>query len=405
MYEKIFTEKLNQLKENGQYRTFININKLNKEYPKALHTDANRYKNEVIVWCSNDYLGMSQHPKVTSVMKDAIDNYGAGSGGSRNIGGTHQDYPTLEANLANLHSKEAGLVFPTGYTSNDASIQTLIKLLGDCVAFSDSMNHASIIQGIINGKCEKYIFKHNDFHDLEKLLSSVDISRPKIVFFESVYSMDGDVAPIKEIVEMAKKYDALTFLDEVHATGIYGPNGSGVAIAMGIADEITIIQGTLAKAFGVIGGYVTGPLWIIDAIRSFASGFIFTTSLPPAIVAACNESLNHLMKSDKERQLLMQKTQFLRNIFKEHKILVMDCSTTHILPVKIGCPEKCKSAANRLLQVYKQYIQPINPPSVPAGTERFRINATPNHTEEHMVYLAESMVEVFKYYDIPLTNN
>ncbi|MEH0020556.1 MAG: 5-aminolevulinate synthase [Desulfobacter sp.] len=402
MYEQLFTDKLNGLKEKGQYRTFININKLNNQYPRALYTSEAQSESEVIVWCSNDYLGMSQHPEVTLAMKEAIDKYGAGSGGSRNIGGTHREYPALEANLAKLHAKESGLVFPTGYTSNDASIQTLIKLLGNCVVFSDELNHASIIQGIKNAKCEKYIFKHNDYADLESKLKAVSPERPKIVFFESVYSMDGDVAPIKEIVDVARKYNAMTFLDEVHATGIYGPKGAGVASALGISDEITIIQGTLAKAFGVIGGYITGPLDIIDAVRSFASGFIFTTSLPPAIVAACNASLSHLMNSDEEREKLLKNTDILRRIFSDFGISVMDCSTTHILPVKIGCPEKCKSAAHRLLHMHNQYTQPINPPSVPIGTERFRINATPNHTEDQMVHLAECLVEVFEHYEIPL---
>lgn len=400
MYQNLLNEKLNDLKSSGQYRTFVTLNRICGSYPLA------RLEGEetkpVVVWCSNDYLGMSQHPIVRQAMHEAIDSYGAGSGGSRNIGGTHGLFGKLESSLAAWHSKEAALVFPTGFSSNDATLQCLLRQIPDCVVISDEQNHASIINGIRSTKTERQVFKHNDIDHLTQILSQYPLTRPKIVIFESVYSMDGDIAPIKSIVEAAKKYNALTYLDEVHAIGMYGPNGEGIAAEVGVADKVDIIQGTMAKAIGVIGGYITGRKWMIDAIRSFATGFIFTTSLPPAIAAGCLSSVNYLRKHPQEREMLQERTKLLRSELDQLNIPVMTCSTTHILPVLVGDAVKCKSAAERLMKVHGIYLQPINYPSVAVGSERFRVNATPNHSEDQIKHLAKSLLEVFQYFDIPL---
>lgn len=400
MYQSLLNEKLNGLKSSGQYRTFITLNRICGSYPLArLERDGARL---VVVWCSNDYLGMSQHPAVRQAMHEAIDSYGAGSGGSRNIGGTHGLYGELENSLAEWHSKEAALVFPTGFSSNEATLQCLLRQIPDCVVISDENNHASIINGIRSTQTERHIFKHNDVESLSNILAQYPLTRPKIVIFESVYSMDGDVAPIEKIITVAKKYNALTYLDEVHAIGMYGPNGEGIAAQVGIADKIDIIQGTMAKAIGVIGGYITGSRWMIDAIRSFATGFIFTTSLPPAIAAGCLASVEYLKKHSLEREMLQERTKLLRSELDRLNIPVMSCSTTHILPVLVGDAAKCKAAAERLIQKHGIYLQPINYPSVATGTERFRVNATPNHSEEQISHLAESLLEVFQHFDIPL---
>ncbi|EPF70367.1 5-aminolevulinate synthase [Acinetobacter rudis] len=315
-YEAFLAEKISELKVNGQYRTFQTINRIKGAYPEA-YTEG--FKKKVVVWCSNDYLNMSQHPDVIYAMHEAIENYGAGSGGSRNIGGTHSYFEKLESSIADWHGKEAALVFPTGYSSNDATIQCLLTLFKDCIVFSDALNHASIINGLRSPAIEKRIFRHNDIVDLERLLSKEPFERAKMIIFESVYSMDGDIAPVKEIVEIAKKYNALVYLDEVHAIGMYGPKGAGISAQLGIADQIDIIQGTMAKAIGIIGGYIAGNSLMIDAIRSFASGFIFTTSLPPVITAACYTSIQHLKKSSVEREKLHQKTFLLRTVLRKKK--------------------------------------------------------------------------------------
>ncbi|KXZ17350.1 5-aminolevulinate synthase [Bacillus nakamurai] len=402
MYTEIFNKKINSLKESGQYREFITINRINGQYPSAI-LNGQEDKNSVVVWCSNDYLGMSQHPIVTEAMHEAIRLYGAGSGGSRNIGDTHYHYSLLESSLADWHGKEASLVFPTGYSSNDATLQCLLRLLPDCIVFSDELNHASIINGIRSTKADCQIFKHNDVEHLESLLAAQPYERPKIIIFESVYSMDGDISPIEKIADLAEKYNALTFLDEVHAIGMYGPRGAGIAADLGVANRIDFIQGTMAKAIGIIGGYITGSSVLIDAIRSFASGFIFTTSLPPGVVAACYASIEHLKTSDKERNELHNKTKILRNFLSEAGVPVMDCSETHILPVLIGNAKKCRDAAKRLLEKHGIYLQPINSPTVPVGTERFRVNVTPNHSEEQVLQLTQELIETFDYFDIPLS--
>lgn len=334
-------------------------------------------------------------------MHRAIDTHGCGAGGSRNIGGTHDFVARLEQSLADWHHKEAALVFPTGYGSNDATLQCLLRLLDDCAVFSDELNHASIINGIRSTRADSKVFRHNDVEHLKSLLEAEPISRPKIIVFESVYSMDGDTAPIAEIVALAKRYQALTFLDEVHAIGMYGHRGAGIAAQRGIDHEVDIIQGTMAKALGVIGGYVAGSDNLIDAIRSFASGFIFTTSLPPAVAAASLASVEHLKTSSAERDQLHAKTAELRRELGKRGIPIMQCSETHVLPILIGDVAKCKDAARDLLARHSIYLQAINSPTVPLGTERFRINATPNHTSAHIAGLVDALDDVFSRFAIP----
>ncbi|MEV5341952.1 5-aminolevulinate synthase [Streptomyces sp. NPDC052676] len=403
MYEDLLAAKLDELRARGQYREFVDINRRAGDYPKALRRTADGGTRRVTVWCSNDYLGMSQHPKVLDAMHRAVDEYGAGSGGSRNIGGTHAHYARLEASLAEWHGKEAALVFPTGYGSNDATLQCLLRVLPDPFVVSDELNHASIINGIRSTKAERAVFRHNDVDHLDELLSAQPLERPKIVVFESVYSMDGDVAPIEEIVKVAQHHNALTHLDEVHAIGMYGPRGAGLAAQLNVDHHIDIIQGTMAKAIGVIGGYIAGSATLVDAVRSFASGFIFTTSLPPAVVAACHASVEHLKTSDAERTALHRKTALLREALRDAGIEVMPCSTTHVLPVLVGDAELCKRAAARLLDRHDVYLQPINSPTVPVGTERFRVNVTPNHTEDDIAHLVRALREVFDHFGTAAT--
>ncbi|MEU9322435.1 5-aminolevulinate synthase [Streptomyces canus] len=394
MYEQFLSAKLRDLQAGGQYREFVDIDRRAGAYPTALRRLADGTRREVTVWCSNDYLGMSQHPKVLEAMHRAVDEYGAGSGGSRNIGGTHAHYRALETSLAEWHGKEAALVFPTGYGSNDATLQCLLRLLPDPIVLSDELNHASLINGIRSTRAERAVFRHNDVDHLRELLTAQPHDRAKIVVFESVYSMDGDVAPIEEIAELAREHNALTFLDEVHAIGMYGPRGSGLAADLGVDHLVDIVQGTMAKAIGVIGGYIAGSATLVDAVRSFASGFIFTTSLPPAVVAACHASVEHLKNSEAERRTLHDKTRVLRDALAAAGITVMPCSTTHVLPVLVGDATACKRAAVRLLDEYDVYLQPINSPTVPVGTERFRVNVTPNHTDADIAHLVEALSEV-----------
>lgn len=397
MYTLLAEKKVQELKSNSQYRDFTTIDRMCEQYPLAKCSNIN---SEVIVWCSNDYLGMSQHQSLKETMHKVIDSHGVGSGGSRNIGGTHSFFKELESSIADWHDKQSALVFPTGYSSNDATLQCLLNIYDNCVVFSDEKNHASIINGIKSSGVSKKVFRHNDTEHLEELLKAEPIGRPKVIVFESVYSMDGDISPIKEIVTLAEKYNALTYLDEVHAIGMYGPNGSGMAASLGIANKIDIIQGTMAKAVGVIGGYVTGCNYIIDAIRSYASGFIFTTALPPSIVAACYVSIEHLKHSDIERKLLAKKTKKLRSLLVEAGIPIHPDSSTHILPIIIGDSITCKQAAKYLLEKHNIYIQPINSPSVPIGTERFRINVTPNHSDKHIDHLVTALKDVFDHFGL-----
>ncbi|MFE8147212.1 5-aminolevulinate synthase [Brenneria goodwinii] len=399
MYEELLDTKLNVLKASGQYRNFITLSRICGQYPLAR---VSGHKEPVVIWCSNDYLGMSQHQVVREAMHRAIDAYGAGSGGSRNIGGTHELFAKLEKSLAKWHSKEAALVFPTGFSSNEATLQSLLRQIDDCVVISDQFNHASIINGIRSTNNAREIFRHNDMQHLEQILAKYPKKRPKIIVFESVYSMDGDTAPIESIVTLAKRFNAFTYLDEVHAVGMYGPHGAGLAADKGVAEQIDIIQGTMAKAIGVIGGYIASSKEVVDTVRSFASGFIFTTALPPAIVSGCMASVEHIKNNAAERIALQHKTATLRQALEEHGIPVMKCSTTHVLPVLVGDATKCKTAAERLLTRHHIYLQPINYPSVPVGTERFRVNATPCHSEEQMNHLATALRETFDYFNIPL---
>lgn len=402
MYQSILRQQLELLKSSNQYRTFTTLSRICGQYPLAKLEGAP--DTPVVVWCSNDYLGMSQHPLVRQQMHLALETYGAGSGGSRNIGGSHELYARLESSLADWHDKEAALVFPTGFGSNDATLQCLLRQIPDCVVASDERNHASIVNGIRATPNERRVFRHNDVAELEQILSAYPIDRPKLVVFESIYSMDGDIAPIAQIVKIAKRFNALTYLDEVHAVGMYGPRGAGIAAKLGVADQVDIIQGTMAKAIGVIGGYIASTQTLIDAVRSFATGFIFTTSLPPAITAGCLASIEHLKTSSAEREQLHRSSGMLRERLGQHDIPVMRCSQTHVLPVLVGDAERCKAAAHRLLNVHGIYLQPINSPSVPVGTERFRVNATPNHDLNQIDHLAASLRETFDHFAIPLAS-
>ena len=391
-YKKIFRESLDELKNDGNYRIFADLEKIAGNFPQALNYKDNSV-SEVTVWCSNDYLGMSQNDIVIESMIEAVKKVGAGSGGTRNISGTNHYHVLLERELCYLHQKEAALLFNSGYLANQATLSTLGKKLPDCVFFSDEKNHASMIQGMRNSGAKKIIFEHNNINDLENKLK-INKSKSKVIVFESVYSMDGNFSPIKEICDLAKKYNALTFLDEVHAVGIYGKRGAGVAEERGVMERIDVIQGTLAKAFGVIGGYITGNRELIDFIRSFASGFIFTTSLPPCIAAGAYSSIRHLKFSDEEREKMFFIVNKLKSFLKKNEIPFLD-NGSHIVPVIIGDAKLCKKASNILLDNYKIYVQPINHPTVPKGTERLRITASPNHTERMVKDLANALKNVF----------
>lgn len=391
-YLQYFAERIEQLKGRGDYREFADLERQSGNFPKAWLNGPDGRK-EVTIWCTNDYLGMGQHPKVLSAMKRAIDANGAGSGGSRNIGGTNHYHVLLERELADFHNKEAGLIFVSGFSSNDSSLSTLASLMPNTVIFSDAHNHASIVSGCRNSRAEKRVFRHNDVAHLRELLGSVDPSGPKIVVFESIYSMDGDISPIKDICDVADEFGAITFLDEVHASGMYGPKGAGIAAERGIMNRPTIIEGTLGKAFGTMGGYVTGPASIVDSIRSFSTGFIFTTALPPAVVAGALAALRHLRGSDSERIALRRQTNLLIGLLKEAGVPVMP-TESHIIPVLIGDPSRCKEASRQLLDQHGIYVQPILAPSVPAGTERFRVTVTPAHSTTEIRTFVDALRQV-----------
>jgi 5-aminolevulinate synthase len=350
------------------------------------------------VWCSNDYLGMGQHPTVLAAMHEAIDAVGAGSGGTRNISGTTHYHVELEAELADLHNKQAALLFTSAYVANDATLSTLVKLVPGTVVFSDEKNHASMIEGIRRGQCEKQIFRHNDVADLEAKLQAFPKAAPKIIAFESVYSMDGHIAPIAAICDLADKYGALTYLDEVHAVGMYGPRGGGIAERDGVMDRVDIINGTLAKGFGVMGGYIAGSRDLCDAIRSFASGFIFTTSLAPAIAAGALASIRHLKTSTLERARHQERVRALKRSLTAKKLPVMD-NPSHIVPVMVGCPIRCKAVTDTLLHQYGIYVQPINYPTVSKGTERMRLTPTPAHSDEQMASLVHALDELYSAFN------
>ena len=392
-FEGLFQQRLDTLHREGRYRVFADLKRRRGFFPVADHFAANGSR-EVTVWCSNDYLGMGQHPAVLAAMHEAIDAVGAGSGGTRNISGTTHYHVELESELADLHGKEAALLFTSAYVANDATLSTLAKLVPGTVVLSDEKNHASMIEGIRHGGCEKHIFRHNDVADLEDKLRKIPKSTPKIIAFESVYSMDGHVAPIAAICDLADQYGALTYLDEVHAVGMYGPRGGGIAERDGVMDRVDIINGTLAKGFGVMGGYIAGSRDLCDAIRSFASGFIFTTSLAPAIVAGALASIRHLKTSALERARHQERVRTLKRSLKAKRLPVMD-NPSHIVPVMVGCPIRCKAVTDALLHQYGIYVQPINYPTVSKGAERMRLTPSPAHSDEQMAHLIHALDELY----------
>lgn len=399
-YESIFKSAIERLHSEGRYRVFIDILRTKGSYPNA-HCFGGNGPKPVTVWCSNDYLGMGQHDSVIQAMETALREVGAGSGGTRNISGNTHYHIELEAELASLHGKEAALLFTSGYVSNEAALSTLGKLLPGCVIFSDELNHASMIAGIKNSGCEKRVFRHNDLEHLEQLLRDCDPDTPKLVAFESVYSMDADIAPIAAICDLADKYGALTYLDEVHAVGMYGDHGGGISEREAVADRLTIIEGTLGKAFGVMGGYIAASKTIIDCIRSYAPGFIFTTSLSPVLVAGALASVKHLKASSAEREAQQSAAATLKKKFASAGLPVMP-SMTHIVPLLVGCPAKAKRISDILLAEYGLYVQPINFPTVPRGTERLRFTPGPCHSAEMMDELTSALVEIWGRLELEL---
>ncbi|NJC05682.1 5-aminolevulinate synthase [Sphingomonas kaistensis] len=393
-YQSIFQAAIDRLHDEGRYRVFIDILRNKGSYPNARCFAGHNGPKPITVWCSNDYLGMGQHPAVVEAMERALHDVGAGSGGTRNIGGNTHYHVDLEAELADLHGKEAALLFTSGYVSNEAALSTLGKLLPGCVIFSDELNHASMIAGIKSSGCEKKIFRHNDLAHLEELLEAEDPATPKLIAFESVYSMDGDIAPIAAICDLADRYGALTYLDEVHAVGMYGARGGGISERDEVADRVTIIEGTLGKAFGVMGGYIAADKNIVDCIRSYAPGFIFTTSLSPVLVAGALASVRHLKASAEEREGQQASAALLKRKFADAGLPVME-STTHIVPLAVGCPVKAKRISDILLAEYGFYVQPINYPTVPRGTERLRFTPGPTHTADMQDELTGALVEIW----------
>jgi 5-aminolevulinate synthase len=390
-YEGFFKQAVSKVKQEGRYRVFNDLERRVGSFPVAKSHVTGK---DVTVWCSNDYLGMGQHPRVLQAMTEAINRAGAGAGGTRNISGTHHYIVELERLLAKLHHKESALVFTSGYVSNEASLCILTQLIPNIIVFSDTLNHASMIQGLRSSKCEKVLFRHNDMDHLEFLLKQVPLDRPKLIAFESVYSMDGDIGPIKEICDLAEKYNAMTYIDEVHAVGMYGEHGAGIAEREGQMERLTVIQGTLGKAFGVMGGYITGSHALIDAIRSYAPGFIFTTAMPPSLAAGASASITHLMHSNKERKQQQHNVAKVKSALAELSIPMLP-SVTHIVPVLIGDPVQCKVASDILLKDFDIYVQPINFPTVPRGTERLRITPGPMHTDAMIDELVGALSAVF----------
>jgi len=393
-YNHFFQARLDDLHKEGRYRVFANIERIVGRYPKAIFRTEKGAEKEITVWCSNDYLGMGHHPDVIAAVCDTVQKNGAGAGGTRNISGTTNHHILLEQELADLHDKEAALLFSSGYVSNESALGTLAKLLPDCVIFSDEMNHASMIQGIRQSGCEKFIFRHNDVGHLRSLISSVERCRPKLIAFESVYSMDGDIAPIAEFCDIAEEFGAMTYLDEVHAVGMYGKRGGGIAEREGLMPRLDVIEGTLGKAFGLMGGYIAGTQAVVDVVRSYAPGFIFTTALPPAVLSGALASVRHLKNNGTElRKKHQARAATLKRILTEAGLPVMP-SETHIVPVMIGDPRLCKQASDKLLEQFDIYVQPINYPTVPRGTERLRLTPSPFHTDADMHALAAALQQV-----------
>jgi 5-aminolevulinate synthase len=388
-YEALFADAIAALKREGRYREFADLRRICGRFPRATYFSAEG-EREVTVWCSNDYLGMGQHPVVLEAMHEALDTAGSGSGGTRNISGTTRYHVELEAELAGLHGKDAALLFNSGYMANAATLATMARLLPNCIMLSDEMNHASMIEGIRHSRCDKQVWRHNDLGDLEARLRRIDPARPKIIAFESVYSMDGDIAPIAEICRLARRYNALTYLDEVHAVGMYGAHGGGIAERDGCAEEIDIIEGTLAKAYGVMGGYIAASASLVDAVRSYAPGFIFTTSLAPVLAAGALASVRHLKSSSQERRLQQHHAQLLKDALAARELPVLP-SPSHIVPVIVGDARRCKALTDALLGAFDIYVQPINYPTVARGTERIRLTATPLHGPDEIARLAAAI--------------
>jgi len=392
-YDVFFDQALNQLHDERRYRVFADLERLAGRFPHAIwHSPEG--PRDVVIWCSNDYLGMAQHPKVVGAMVDAATRMGTGAGGTRNIAGTNHPLVVLERELAELHGKEAALVFTSGYVSNETGIATIAKLLPNCLLLSDGLNHNSMIEGVRKSGAEKIVWRHNDLGHLEELLRAAASDRPKLILCESLYSMDGDIAPLHRICDLAERYGALTYVDEVHAVGMYGRHGGGISERDDVAARIDIIEGTLAKAFGCLGGYIAAKANLIDAVRSYAPGFIFTTALPPAICAAATAAIRHLKTSQWERDRHQDRAARLKSILNASRLPVMP-SDTHIVPVHVGDPEKCKLASDLLLADHGIYIQPINYPTVPRGMERLRITPSPYHDDALIDRLADALVDVW----------
>ncbi|GLI20511.1 MULTISPECIES: 5-aminolevulinate synthase [Xanthobacter] len=397
-YDTFFADAIDALRKERRYRTFAEIERDASHFPRAVwHSPGG--PRDIVVWCSNDYLGMGSHPDVVAAMCDAAKARGAGAGGTRNISGNSHEIVMLERELADLHGKESGLVFTSGYISNATGISTIVKLIPDCVVISDELNHNSMIEGVRHGGRQKAIFRHNDLDHLEELLKAAG-DRPKLVVFESVYSMDGDIAPIGAICDLAERYGAMTYLDEVHAVGMYGERGGGVAERDGVMHRVDVIEGTLGKAFGVVGGYITGKRLVIDAVRSYAPGFIFTTALPPAVAAAATASVRHLKNSQAERTGQRTQVAKVKAALAAAGLPQME-TPTHIVPVMVGDAKACKMASDLLLAEYGIYIQPINYPTVPRGTERLRITPTPFHDDALIAHLATALSDVWERLELP----
>jgi len=398
-YQAFFAQALAKLRDERRYRVFADLERHAGRFPRAKWHSPHGPR-DVVIWCSNDYLGMGQHPKVVGAMIETATRMGTGAGGTRNIAGTNHPLVELERELADLHGKEAALVFTSGYVSNETGISTLAKLLPNCLILSDALNHNSMIEGVRQSHCEKQIFRHNDMAHLESLLHAAG-ERPKLIVFESLYSMDGDVAPTQAICDLAQRYGAMTYIDEVHAVGMYGPRGGGIAARDGTMHRIDVIEGTLAKAFGCLGGYIAGSTKLIDAVRSYAPGFIFTTALPPAVCAAATAAIRHLKTSSWERERHQDRAGRTKSVLAAAGLPIMP-NETHIVPVFVGDPERCKAASDLLLERHSIYIQPINYPTVAKGTERLRITPSPYHDDTLIDELAEALVDVWEELGLPL---